>query len=59
MTKQTQLKNNEDIFVNNQRIIRDLYNRVQIGKSDLQKFSQWNVKQFEDARNKIIFNEVK
>lgn len=55
MTKQKQLKRNEDIFVSNQRIIRDMYNSAQIGKGDLQNFTRWNSKQFEAHRNEIIF----
>lgn len=58
MSKDKQLKRNEDIFVANQRAIRDLYNSVQIGKKQLESFSRWNSKQFETARNEIIF-EVK
>lgn len=55
MTKDKQLQLNQDIFVSNQRIIRDMYNKVQIGKNDLQKFTRWNTTQFETQRNKIIF----
>lgn len=58
MTKEKQLKRNEDIFVANQRVLRDMYNKVQIGKTDLQNFTRWNSNQFEDTRNSIVFNEV-
>lgn len=53
--KNKQLANNEQIFVSNQNIIRDMYNNVQISKQQLESFTRFNINQFEERRNIIVF----
>lgn len=53
--KNKQLANNEQIFVSNQNIIRDMFNNVQISKQQLESFTRFNINQFEERRNIIVF----
>lgn len=57
MTKNNQLKNNEDVFTANQKEFRRQYEQGKISKKQLEQFSRWNSSQFETVRNSIVWSD--